>query len=576
MKKAIASFLAVMLLLSLAPAAMAEEPIVVTMAFTGTEPSDAWKESNELKLLEEELNIRLDYSFYDDDKFALLLASGNMPDIIMPRQKHLATIIDNGLALNLDPLLETYAPNLAGPAFSASNSLSRQMLGGENHELYFLAPGLGMESALVNETTSRGYAVRWDLYKELGCPPINSDDDYIEIIRQMVELYPETEDGRKVYGMGLYDDLAAWYSRAAWVRDGGALCIWTVTNYQYMATLEDTTLINGYMNTERSAFWTDMKFYNKLYNAGLLDPDSFIMTVDEYNAKMAGGEYVAATTASGTLYNEKRKEDPNTLTGFIVVPSENAVVGARKLQACGGMPTDTIFISKSSPNWEAALKVLNFFADDKIVRMVYCGIQGEDWDYDENGVPYITEQAIQDRETYGFGTDEYVKETGIYGQLYNFTFFQGTAISEDGYVYNLAQMPAERVRTLDPMRKDMAATYGVSRPSEALMNLVYEGKTIDNLNDYAQLVALGITDIPLDIQRIMNNLNDILYNAVPSLVMAETQEEYDAIQAQVLAELANAYEAVAWEWYSTRFDASKEMVTPAYLEALARYESLAK
>ena len=132
MKKAIASFLAVMLLLSLAPAAMAEEPIVVTMAFTGTVPSDAWKESNELKLLEEELNIRLDYSFYDDDKFALLLASGNMPDIIMPRQKHLATIIDNGLALNLDPLLETYAPNLAGPAFSASNSLSRQMLGGEN------------------------------------------------------------------------------------------------------------------------------------------------------------------------------------------------------------------------------------------------------------------------------------------------------------------------------------------------------------------------------------------------------------------------------------------------------------
>ena len=108
------------------------------------------------------------------------------------------------------------------------------------------------------------------------------------------------------------------------------------------------------------------------------------------------------------------------------------------------------------------------------------------------------------------------------------------------------------------------------------MNLVYEGKTIDNLNDYAQLVALGITDIPLDIQRIMNNLNDILYNAVPSLVMAETQEEYDAIQAQVLAELANADEAVAWEWYSTRFDASKEMVTPAYLEALARYESLAK
>lgn len=578
MKKTVTLLLATALLFGMTFAASAgdEEPVVLTMAFTGSAPPEVWKESNELKMLEEELNIRLDYTYYDDDKFALLLAGGDIPDIVMPRQKHLTTIIDNGLALNLDPLLSTYAPNLAGEAFQASNELSRQMLGGEKQELYFLAVGLGMESEMVSETTSRGYTVRWDLYKELGCPPINSDDDYIEVIRKMVELYPETEDGRKVYGMGLYDDLSAWYTRGAWIRDGGALCIWTISNYQYMATLEDTTLVNGYMNTDRSAFWTDMKFYNKLYKAGLLDPDSFIMTIDEWNAKIAGGEYVAAIYANGAMYNENRKTDPNTLAGLIVVPSENAVVGSRKLQVCGGMPTDTIFISKNSQNAEAALKALNFFADDSVVRMTYCGIQGKDWDYDENGVPYITEQALKDRDTYGFGSDEYVKATGICGQLYNFTFFQGTALAEDGYVYNLAQMPDERVRTLDPMRRDMAETYGVSRPSEALMNLVYEGKTIDNLNDYAQLVALSITDLPLDIQRIMNNLNDILYNAVPSLVMAESQEEFDAIQAQVLADLENANEATAWEWYSTRFDAAKEAVTPAYQEALERYQSLAK
>lgn len=233
MKKTVTLLLAAALLFGMTFAASAgdEEPVVLTMAFTGSAPPEVWKESNELKMLEEELNIRLDYTYYDDDKFALLLAGGDIPDIVMPRQKHLTTIIDNGLALNLDPLLSTYAPNLAGEAFQASNELSRQMLGGEKQELYFLAVGLGMESEMVSETTSRGYTVRWDLYKELGCPPINSDDDYIEVIRKMVELYPETEDGRKVYGMGLYDDLSAWYTRGAWIRDGGALCIWTISNY---------------------------------------------------------------------------------------------------------------------------------------------------------------------------------------------------------------------------------------------------------------------------------------------------------------------------------------------------------
>lgn len=577
MKKLLAILLAGMLIFGVLPVGlMEEEPAVVTLGFTGYHPTDAWGYSNEHRLLLEEENIKLEWKNYDDDTFGLLLAGGEMPDIVMPRQKHLATIIDNGMALNLDPLLAEYAPNLTKDAFKGSQEMSRLMLGGENHELYFLACAIGMESALVNETTSRGYQVRWDLYKELGCPPITSDDDYIEIIEDMVELYPETEDGRKVYGMGLYDNLTAWYTRAAWIRDGGALCIWTFVGSQYMATLEETKLVNGYMNPERSAFWTDMKFYNKLYNRGLLDPDSFIMTADENNAKVAGGEYVAVPWGNAALYNESRKDDPNTLKGMLVVPSENAVVGARKLQVTGGMPTDCMFVSKTSENWENALRVINFFAQDHIIRAATCGLQGVDWDYDENGVPYITEKGYADREKYGYGTEEYAKATGIYGHIGNWTFFHGTAIAEDGYVYNLAQMPAERVRTLDPMRKDFAETYGVSRPSELLMNLVYEGKTIDNLNDYAQLTAMGITDVPLDIQRIVTNLNDILYNAIPSLVMAETEEEYLEVQQEVLAELEAADEATAWAWYKEHFDAAREMVTPAFQEYLAYYESVAK
>lgn len=87
---------------------------------------------------------------------------------------------------------------------------------------------------------------------------------------------------------------------------------------------------------------------------------------------------------------------------------------------------------------------------------------------------------------------------------------------------------------------------------------------------------MGITDIPLDIQRIVTNLNDILYNAIPSLVMAETEEEYLEVQQEVLAELEAADEATAWAWYKEHFDAAREIVTPAFQEYLAYYESVAK
>ncbi|MGI6653689.1 MAG: hypothetical protein ACOX55_06230 [Christensenellales bacterium] len=579
MKKLITLVTLFALLACVALPAIAEtntaEPIVVTMAMTGNRPLDCWTDCNDFVKLKEDHNITVDWQFYDDDKFALLLAGGNLPDVVLPRQVNLSSIIENGLALNLDPLLEQYAPNLAGETFSASLALSRKMLGGANGELYFLPVGLGMESALPSETTSRGYRVRWDLYKQLGCPEINSDDDYIKIIKDMVALYPQTEDGRTVYGMGLYDRLNAWYTRAAWVKDV-ALCIWTFTGSQYMATLEDTTLINGYMNTERSAFWTDMSFYNKLYSEGLLDPDSFIMTADENNSKLIAGQYVAAPFAGAGLYNERRKADPNTLVGLVSVPSANAIVPARKLQVSGGMPTDCIFVARNTQNWEAALTMLNFFADPDVVRMTYNGIRGRDWDYDVNGVPYLTESALADRATYTYGTEEYVKATGIYGQIYSFTMFQGTAIAPDGYIYNIAQMPAERVRSLSPLYRDVADTQGVSRPSEAFMNLVYDGTTIDNLNDYAQLVAVGISDIPMDIQRIMNNLNDILYNAIPSLVMAESEEEFLSVREQVLANLVAADEATAWAWCESAFNASKEIMKPLFEEARDLYLATAK
>ena len=45
----------------------------------------------------------------------------------------------------------------------------------------------------------RGYVVRWDYYKELGYPPVNNEEDYLKVLRQMHENHPFTEDGYPTY-----------------------------------------------------------------------------------------------------------------------------------------------------------------------------------------------------------------------------------------------------------------------------------------------------------------------------------------------------------------------------------------
>ena len=37
-------------------------------------------------------------------------------------------------------------------------------------------------------TLNYGYVVRWDLYKEIGCPEIKNDDDYVDALVRMKEM----------------------------------------------------------------------------------------------------------------------------------------------------------------------------------------------------------------------------------------------------------------------------------------------------------------------------------------------------------------------------------------------------
>ncbi len=55
-----------------------------------------------------------------------------------------------------------------------------------------------------------GFFTRWDCYKELGCPEITSEDEYLDVLKQMVDAHPETEDGKKVYALSGWTDWGLW------------------------------------------------------------------------------------------------------------------------------------------------------------------------------------------------------------------------------------------------------------------------------------------------------------------------------------------------------------------------------
>ena len=121
------------------------------------------------------------------------------------------------------------------------------------------------------------------------------------------------------------------------------------------------------------------------------------------------------------------------------------------------------------------------------------------------------------------------------------------------------------------MDKDFATTYGFATPSAYHVSLIDSGKITTLVGERGLLVTMGITDIPLDVQRIMTNCNDILFQYVAELVTAESDEEFNAIAEQCQTDLADAGEVDAWQWCSEAYAKSFEVVNPIFEELQAEY-----
>ena len=539
-------------------AAAAEEPTVVTIGSVRT-LSDAWLQHPVILEICEKLNITLDFTQYDDDAFSLMLAGGGLADIVVGSSDYVSTIMTNKIAMNLYPLLDEYAPNIKNGQYLNTISVMQGMLDLNADELYMLAPNTGIENAGGSVQPARGYVVRWDYYKELGCPEINNDDDYIAVVRAMQANHPETADGKKTYGIGVersVGDMGGY--RASFVAENYTNP-WVFGSYKFKSDFLTSELYDGYTDVEHSSYWTDMEFYNALYREGLFDVDSFTMTYDEWLAKVGNGTYMGLYLCDDELYRQMSQKDSETIQGYMVIPSKGAISFANKLSLLGNFPSGYTFIPAEAENWQKALAFLNEMFDENVIRELYCGKQGEYWDYDENGQPHLFDATFE-KQAAG------EMNWGLSG-LNMLMPYSATTLHTDGAYINLFEQEEYRSRGLNALQKDFCEYYGMDYPGQLQQQMADAGDTIDLSNDRGQTISACISNIPMDIKRILDACNDILDRAMPRLVMAESDEEFNAIQQEVMQQLEEAEEKSAWEWALEQWNIAKEKVDPAWLAA---------
>lgn len=550
MKKLLSLLVTVALLLSMSIiSASAEEPTTLTIGALSSLPNIYLKNPVVQKICAE-MNINLELVQYDTDTFNLLM-TGGLADITMASADYAAALVNNKIAKNIYPYLDEFAPNIKGEAYSATLTSLQEVSGWDDEELYILPMNTGIVSKGGYAQPQRGYVIRWDYYKEIGCPEIKNDEDFMAALVEMQANHPETAAGNPTYAIGVERGLGNMGGyRASFL--SSQVSPWVFGSYLYRSSFVDNILHDCYTEMDVSPYWVDVDFYHKLNVEGLFDPDSFTMTYDDFIAKVNEGTYMGLYYFYNALYEESLKTDPDTLAGYVVIPSEGAVSFANEtVRILGNYPAWYIIIPEESANYETALKFLNYMFDPEVIRDFFSGIKGEDWDYDENGTPVLFDSAF---------------EKLADGSLYPDTMwipYNANSMAYDGQPYDLFNSETYRSLSLNKLQKDMCEYYGQDYPTQKHQELVEAGLAIDLSNNLDMTIYACVEDMPLDIKRILNSCNDILSRAMPKLIMAESDEEYDNIVAETLQLIEEAGEATAWDWATEQWNTAKDKVDTA-------------
>ena len=568
----LALLLAVSMMLPPPRAASAEERIVLTIGDVNDRSSYRVDGENQLGLwryLEDLLDVEIQYVYLSAADYASGLSNGNLPDIVVTNN-NLSTIRENGVALNLDPDLEEYVPNFLKGQAGQTYSVFKQ-LQGEVEGFYFFPVRIGYNGVGFSNGPTRlgSYIVRWDYYRELGYPPINNEDDYLNVLLQMHENHPFTEEGDPTYLFGANNMRG--YATA--FRSEVSVDYWAA--YKYQNNIFTNEIYDGYTDPEHSMWWTSMSWYNKLYRAGKADGsfdlEVFTDTNTQFYAKRTRGQYLGMYSNDSSLYKAHLSSDKDTLTGYATVPSAGTNQYTNVYQLLGNGSAYMWFISANSPHKEAALRLFNYMCDPDFLREAFMGRKGVTWDYDEDGVPQMTEYGQEQLDAYeagGAGADNYYAQWGNFDSLpNNWPILRDNVLHPDGYMLDFVTVSREHevAAMTSNLSRDICEHYDVELPSDAF----YEAGGLDFRNDCGEAISASISSLSSDQLHVLSEAEAILEDVRVDLILAETDEEFAAIREDTIRRLIALGEAEVFEAYRQKWDAAAAIIVPMVLQIQA-------
>lgn len=343
------------------------------------------------------VNVTMTHGIGDEsEQIALMIASGDFPDAVAPRYR-LGPFVDAGVAMEITDLVEEHAPNMIeayGPMWD------RMMYTREDQGRYYFGHYFNGEPP--ERDPNNWFLLQHAVRIEQGYPELDTLEQLGDALRAYQAEHP-TIDGQPTIGI-------SFHLQRPWVlnlhnpamRSGG------IPASNNFLVEEDGTVTMHRRLPEHRPFY---KWMNEMYNDGLIDPEAFTQTQDQFEAKAASGRVLAFLGAAWQvgqveqiLSGDGKAERtygpvPAAAEGMLNSSRTNQLAYLQTAQAELVIPTDT-----SEEKALALVRLLDYVASDEGSILTNWGVEDVHYTVDDGARVWTAEIRERHLSDPNFGT----------------------------------------------------------------------------------------------------------------------------------------------------------------------------
>ena len=397
MKKLFSLFLALVLLCSTGFAATypcVDEPVTMTaFATAGPYTKGDFNDLAIWRVMEELTGIKIDFeaapSGQSAEKLGLLFAANTLPDIIFKTgltNDNIITYAEEGQLIPIDPYLEEYAPNFYA-MLEAQPEIRKAVTMSDGHIYGF--PYLVTASP---SNCSPKLFINTKALEAIGAQAPTTLDELTEVLRafKTSDYNGNSAEDEVPWASDGYGQITkALYGTFGLGTRGGNSLSWDIDPESGELRFIPTT--DGYRDL--------LAYLGSLYQEGLIDQEVFTGLIPELTAK-AEQNRLLFVTAHNTAYLSTYADDFVGLEPLTVQADGEKHWAGQTL----AVYANNTFITSSCENPAAAVQYFDYFYSDEGIRLFFMGIEGETWEYDENGKAVFTDYVKANPD--GMGMEE--------------------------------------------------------------------------------------------------------------------------------------------------------------------------